>query len=355
MGRSGDPRRRHPTRPTAIPLARIAASLAAAASLLCTASAATAQNSVPLDRVTGQAIPVLPGQFHTRMPSGCWMITDEPFANWANYYQFVGACTFGVINGPGMIVDRKTASVEDREPVVWAELGELTPDPFSGSRLYAARTSSHDLLETMSLKRAIDPTNELFERRGSVEGERLVNHTAYHHGRQTDQELYVQRAPCPAYSGMTNEARLQESIASSWHLTGKALSAATDFCRGEMAKLRKAYGESVEDFKNVDFGFYYLVRLKTSVVRWEPDGDATSEGETYDARLCPDLTSLTGCEVVWQQMLAPFIAKFDQLKPQEAALLAQHRAERRQRFAPLARAWRNRILEATGGASPQGN
>jgi hypothetical protein len=283
------------------------------------------------------------------------MITDDfSFANWANYNQFQGPCRFGVIHGPGMIVDRKTGRVEDNEPVEWAELGELTPSLSGGSWLYAVRTSSHDLLETMSLKRTIKPTSDLFQRRGSDGVEILVNYSAYEHGRQTALDLNVHRAPCPAYSGLT-KASLRENIASGRNLTGAALSAATDFCMDQIARLRKAFGESVDNFKNVDFGFYYLVRLRTSVVRWESNGNATSEGETYDVRLCPDLTSLTGCDAVWQEMLAPFIAKFDQLKPQEAALLAQNRAERRQRFAPLARAWRNRILAAIGGAPAQGN
>jgi len=48
-------------------------------------------------------------------------------------------------------------------------------------------------------------------------------------------------------------------------------------------------------------------------------------------------------------MLAPFIAKFDELKPKEAALMAQHRAERRQQFASIAAAWRDKILAEISG------
>jgi len=318
-----------------------------------------AQQAVPVDPLTGMQIPVLPGQFYVKSPRGCWMITDEALRYALKSYQFIGSCKFGVVDGPGLQTRIQDPSHPqplnswDYRPIR-AKLGELRLGYPPKSDLYAPLTSTHDALEIMTLQRTLDPASKLFEHKYEEAGEVLVTYEAWKNRVQTLQSLQIHKNLCPSlgYDGRSylSKGDLQYRMKDTMWATKDQFDKIVDFCWGEMARLKKESGGKQLTFENLDYGYYFLTWLVTDHYTFAADGsDTIAQQRSGVSDFCPSPGTLTGCESVWQGMLAPFVSKFQTLKPQESALWAQHRAEQKARFAPLAAAWRAKIeaLNAT--------
>ncbi len=330
-----------------------------------------AAQETPVDPVTGMAIPMLPGQFYVKSPSGCWMITDEGLLFDQDHQQFIGSCTFGVVNGPGLLAPIQNSfhpaplQPYDYRPFR-AEFGDVPGferpgyDSSSSWDVYAPRTSTHSSLEMLEFyRRTIEHTSDLLQPKAEEAREQLVKYKGWKNRTQTEQTVEVLKTRCPSWNYQRNRhlsrAEMQEEVTQHGFVPKEDVPRVVDFCWKQLARLQSESGGRQMKFDNLAFGYYFVAATFTSYDTWSANGrDRLGERRLQVTQGCPDLGTLTGCERVWQAMLAPFITLFDDLKRQEVALTEQHRAEQKQRFAPLAQAWRTKILAATG-AAPAGS
>lgn len=340
----------------------VRAALCALVALGAAGPAATAQET-PVDPVTGMAIPMLPGQFYVKSPSGCWMITDEALSYGLNAYQFTGSCTFGVVNGLGLRGPIQNEfhpqPVASHEQIPFrAYLGEV-PGFWSQWDIYAPRTSTHPMLETMNLNhRTIEPSSPILQPKAEDTAQSMTLYISWKDRVQTVQDMQIRKQICPSqsyYNRYLSRREMQEQIAYDGSLPKAEQPRLVEFCWKQLTRLQRESGGRLT-FQDLSYGFYYSAATYTSYYTIAVDGrQQIGQKLLQNTKSCPDLATLTGCEPVWQPMLAPFVARFDDLKKQEAALMVQHRAEQEQRFAPLAKAWRDKVLTATGGAPAKNN
>lgn len=301
----------------------------------------------PIDPVSGMAIPMLPGQFALKLRSGCWMITDTPWANWVHYYEFRSVCKYGVIDGIGQVFDASTGKPGGFGQR--AQLGEMVEGPaVLAYVLKAPRTSTHDLHEELSIyTRTLADDDHTFgnihDRNGSFGTHLFLQYDAYAGRTHTEEVLHFQKVGCPGYRG----ARKMDhaSVYPDFDAKSPEMARVVKFCDQAVTRLR-AEQPTADNFDRVDYGYYFETSLKRTTTLYSADGSmAKGISEKTTAKLCPTINSMVGCDAVWQGMLAPYITRFETLKPQEAKLWAQHRVERKARFAPLAAAWRGKIAQ----------
>jgi hypothetical protein len=300
----------------------------------------------PIDPVSGLAIPMLPGQFAVKTRTGCWMITDSPSTtSWARDFIFRGPCKYGVIDGPGQLLP--TSNVNSASSWQKAELGDF--DHASYREFSVPRTSAHDLYEEMSIYRRTleEDDNPAFgsihDRNGSFATHVFLQYDAYTGRTHTEEVLHFLKVSCRGFRGARKMD--QATVYDEFDAKSPELARVVKFCDQAVTRLR-AEQPGAEDFDHVDYGYFFETSLDRKIEVYSADGSsAKAVSEKTTAKLCPTINSIVGCDAVWQGMLAPYVSRFETLKPQQAKLWAQHRAERKARFAPLAAAWRAKIAQ----------
>ena len=323
--------------------------VAVAALLAAALPTASVSQEAPRDPVSGLPIPLLTGQVFEQVKKGCWIIEhDTSFAYLKT--RWIGACRYGVIDGPGLLVH---GGYDGKPPIyspVRSHLGQILFEPIVTDvldRVIIPRSTEHPLWEYLTIYR-----RNIADLRGmlnqNVSELPLVIYRYRGDNYQIIREqLSFNKEPCPADSNNPRDIKKHFSPDgfNPNSFSERDISRLTEFCLGAVKKLwGDAFAFGRKSFDNVDYGYYHFAyverrvelnfgRLKNALV------------ETRTPSLCPNLSTPVGCEAVWQRLLAPYEAKFAQLKPQEAAAEAARRADAERRFAPLTQAWRAKIAD----------
>jgi len=299
------------------------------------------------DSVTGLEIPLLPGQWFLRFRNGCGTIADirANFQVEIQDYSWIGSCKFGVIDGPGLLVHQNQYMTEPQYEPITAELGYFRPRMESNA-VFLPRTSARNEWEQLTINRDPRTWNEgkLYEPIGREE---VMNLALYSHqtlASGTDEYVHIIKRVCLA--GGSNGATRNYGVESDMRGgKGAEISRVKAFCTDQTNRLYSRYGHGGDVFfTDEDYGFYYIVYLMTNTT----DYATGRQRQQLTTKLCPGLNTLDGCEQLWQPALAPYLAKFDEMKAQEEAAFTRRSAEARQRFAPLRAAWVARIRAAIG-------
>lgn len=328
--------------------------IALTATLALLIPAPSSAQQAPIDPVSGLAIPLLPGQTFEQLKKDCWIIdNDRSYAYLKT--RWIGACRYGVIDGPGMLVFPAYEGSPERYANVRAHLGQiLSNSSFTDYWVFISRTADHPLWEELRIvRRNLDGQRDMLNPNTPAATVVFVTkNTRDNAFRHVREELTLQKKSCPADS--VNSRDIQKYFSrESFNSDGFSendISRLTEFCLGAVKRLSgDAWAFGNESFDNVDYGHYHFASVTRQVERLRHDGQAQGAAGavslTNTPSLCPDLSTPVGCEAVWQRLLAPYEAKFAQLKPQEAAAEAARRADTERRFAPLRQAWGKRMTE----------
>jgi hypothetical protein len=328
--------------------------IALTATLALLIPAPSSAQQAPIDPVSGLAIPLLPGQVFEQVKKGCWVIDNETSFAYLKT-RWIGACRYGVIDGPGLLVYPGYDGKPETHVQVNSHLGQILSNSIlTDYWVFIPRTADHPLWEELRIVRRNldgqrDMSNPSIPAATVVFVTKNTRDNAFQHVRE---ELTLQKKSCPADS--VNSRDIQKYFSpESFNSDGfseKDISRLTEFCLGAVKRLRgDAWAFGSESFDNVDYGHYHFASLKRQVERLRHDGQVQGTAGavilTNTPSLCPDLSTPVGCEAVWQRLLAPYEAEFAQLKPKEAAAEAARRADTERRFAPHKQAWRAKIAD----------
>lgn len=183
----------------------------------------------------------------------------------------------------------------------------------------------------------------------------LASSARKYDGQELKETLWIARRPCPVFVPQTIDASLAADPIVSLDPGQRAK--VVPICRAALNRLKSEgrapdpYSISAADgFKFVNYGYYFVAYLEQTILPLAPDGGyanydpATYRKPTYtNVSLCPQITSLAGCEVIWQPLLAPFLAKQDRSKELAEKELAEYESDRVRRVAPLEAAQREQL------------
>lgn len=265
--------------------------------------------------------------------------------------RWYGACRFGLAHGPGIyrldwtidgVNSFATSSVE-------MSYGRWQGPPKPGGSLKPGAESvtlsrglEHDSQQWELVEDGLNA--ELKQPNGKFALDIVARSSRHDDVRHTDEMLWVVKYQCPTYG------TLEEILASqSYPLDRAQIAIIAPLCRQAMSRLKAERGSAAIDrsspFDDANYGYYFLVHTSLDVQPRKGDDydvNATVSTKT-DIQLCPQPTSLAGCEGLWRARQQPFRTKRDALAANYDRLLALDYASREANFRPLEDALRAKI------------
>lgn len=349
------------------------ASVALGAVTAFVAHEARAQNTQSPPPVAPRAAPSVPaslanyltsGEQLVRFRNGCNMILYAGEAiDTITQSSWFGKCVAGLADGPGLI-SYGGASADGKYYPLTMRLGRQSesPDANQGPTriVRLPRDPGREESETVLTRRPFvnDPPAsdaKVTDPKGVAALFILATVDRRDNSRSEDDSLWVVKRICPASSARSMDAEFSQlSDAPSLSPTQRAkvipiCKAALDRLKSE-GRLPGSPGggglsgvmSSGVGFKAVDYGYYFVVFIRHDIRPLLSNGAyANYDPKTWpppqysDVSLCPQVTTLAGCEPIWQALLAPFVAKQDAFQAARIKAQAAGEADRERRFAPL--------------------
>jgi hypothetical protein len=326
-----------------------------------------------VDPVTGLPIPLLSHEIVVRFKNGCSAIVpnDQSAPYYSTTYWY-GGCRSGLADGPGYTYYEGEYSTKTFTPVTY-RWGHALPAPTMSAAAWGAsillpRGAGRDVQETIWLW---DPNSrepysgmaELTVRNGDFAVPVVAQRILAGDNQQDTFNLRIMKNPCPdnLYSTSIAERLAEPTVGVT--LSNAQQKTLVPICKAAIARLKSegvVRGNDTTEwpsdpFDRVDYGYYFVV--------YEEHGIGLRQGNSYGAytketvsnvTLCPTPTSLNGCEPVWQRMLAPYVARRDEIVSGWAATMAADAADLERRFAPLDAAFRRMIAARAARGSVGG-
>ena len=324
--------------------------MAAAVAMVAPASAQTA----PIEPVTGLPIPLLSYEIIVNFKNGCSAIvpndSSAPYYSSTNWY---GGCRASLADGAGYIYYDIKDVPKAFTPTTF-RWGHPMPPASPGTADYVRlpRGPGRDAAETISLGDPNVPekysTGQLTDRNGAFVPAVIASRYLDGDTRQDAVLLRMMKNPCPSIYKVEKELTMPTVNVA---LTSAQQQKLLPICQAAIARLRAegvVKGERVywpsDPFSKVDYGYYFIVYEERSVSPRQGNSYGASTNDTVsNATLCPNPTTLVGCEVVWRKMMAPLVARRDAIVSGWAATQAADAADLERRFAPIDAAFKRTI------------
>lgn len=265
--------------------------------------------------------------------------------------RWYGGCRFGLAHGPGIYRTGWTfngvQSVSIYPLRMYYGRAEGPPKPGGSLKpgvnsVALARGVGHDFHEFHVVDDTLDATVQ--EPNGKFAPDVVAMSTRSDDVGFTQEAVWVTKNNCPTYG------TLEKALADQFLPLNRAqIAIIAPICRQALSRLKAerrdgGIGQS-SPFDDANYGYYFMVySSRDTRPRKGNDYDISANVESkFDIQLCPQPTSLTGCEGLWRARQQPFRAKRDALAANYDRLLALDYASREAGFRPLEDALRAKI------------
>lgn len=309
----------------------------------------TPVRSAALDSVTGLTIPLLSYESVVPLADGCQVIlpnTSDP-----KYYRTMywsGGCRFGLAHGPGYWYDTGEYSTKKYYPMTY-RYGHALPAPrFESSFPRGPGRDASEYISFSDPRHPGDSDKDILERNGEFA---IMIIASQFIEKDLSRDFYMVRIfkhSCPEYDVAKSLSEPTIGVT----LTSAQQKLLLPMCNAAVARLK---AQGADDFDKVDYGYYYVVYKELDVSPREGYGyGAATSDISSDATLCPNLTTIVGCEAVWEPMRASLIARRNALSASWSKVMAADAGDLERRFAPLEAALRRKLAaRAARGKSRQ--
>lgn len=354
------------------------------------AAPALAQETAPVDPVSGLRLPLLPGEVVFRLRGGCGAVvppdqvevTKKAGLDKTTWY---GACKFGLVDGQGYFftegLDYRAIGWTTPYQAANAHLGRILAASTSGDK-DSARLSvslgggvgeSVSAVEGLvpppgSFRERMESFASVLERNGKFGTLILASRYRTVSGRTDSDYLRIDKAACP----LVEPAKIASSVATvgaGVPLNAAQIKAVVSFCTVAINRLKqegRVSGNSAwwdfQAFEKVDYGYFFVIFVDRDARMTAADNTVTlieipPKQRYSDVTLCPQLASLASCEPVWRALQQPYIQRRQEVRELISSAERAAIMERERRFAPLNAALKQKIMAMVQrrGTSTEGN
>lgn len=316
------------------------------------------------------------GEQLVRFNNGCSMILyeGESIATMQQASWF-GRCAAGLVDGPGLILyggqraDGKyyPSTMRLGRPSVSTVASQGSTRIVRRPRVPGSEESESILTHRAFVEDPPASGPKITDRNGVPASFVMTTVDRRNSARSEVDSLWVEKRICPESTTQSIDASLAQ--AERWAILEPAQRAkVVSVCKAALDRLKsegRASNPSASGalfggliggtgFKAVDYGYYFIVFLRhdarpltTGGAYANYDPNTWPPPQYSNVSLCPQVTTLAGCEPVWQALLTPFTDKQDAYQAATAKAQAEGEADRRLRFGPLIAAQKASLRAAT--------
>ncbi|HMJ06805.1 MAG TPA: hypothetical protein VK474_11160 [Chthoniobacterales bacterium] len=265
--------------------------------------------------------------------------------------RWYGGCRFGLAHGNGVYrmdwtIDGVSSSAASPVQMYYGRSqgppkpgGSPKPDADS---VTLARGAGHDIHEWEMVSNALDA--DVQAPNGKYESSILAMSTQADDVASTQDVVWIVKYDCSKYSS------LEEDLAHQYLPLNRAqIAIIAPICRQALSRLKAERGGDAADqsspFDYTNYGYYFLVYSSRDVTpRKGNDYDTSAAASTKNnIQLCPQPTTLAGCETLWRARQQPIRARRDALIANYDGYLAADYAARQAKFRLLEEALRAKV------------
>lgn len=332
--------------------------LTALASITLVATAGPAQQAGTAARASASALPLAPYERLVPYKNGCNAIlrTGETIDETTRQTRWLGACRFGLADGPGLLSYEGPYSDGKYYPQRM-RFGRAIDTALVATYVTLPRGPGHDAFEQVmvasEIKRGAPSFGSVLDPYGKFAPDILSRSQRSDDAEQAVDIHWIVKMVCPTPYHTTMDAELASNgVGVPFDAPQRAL--VIPVCNKAIARLKAeghvsggSWSWGSDPFGSVDYGYFFVTYIEHQVSpRRGVDYDLMAGAKTRqytDVALCPQITSLAGCEAVWRRLQAPFIAKRDALMAAAPRARADDLADLARRAAPLEAALRRQI------------
>jgi hypothetical protein len=261
----------------------------------------------PIEPLSRLPLPLLDGEELVRLADGCHMVVESTTPSEAKAAtaarRWLGACRFGLMEGPGFLVDSEATN----DPQEWkAHLGRADTRGSRPNYEYYPRNAVRDTAVSFEIYDSPEAAREAVNKSdfGKLLPESLAGGRAWtatlanvvhrnDHG-EVGESVMVRSEPCPFYG---QGASIAEQLKSTLAATPAHLAALVPFCEAALKRIKRE--GRMPDYFNLEYHYFHSV----TVTRWTP------AGSTSEKTIGPTPGDVASCESLWRPVVTPWLAE----------------------------------------------